>query len=249
MSKANALISKRLAKKGPSEKMQKMAEISARGDRSSFSGIFGLGELTNNEREHIEAILHEFSTGKENIEGDLSELLSITSEVKAINNQAALLHGERIKKAHEVLIKYKEGAFTTWLMATYGNRQTPYNFLQYFNFYTEMPKELHKQIETMPRQAIYTLASRPGSLSIKQKIVESYSGETKAEMLSQIREAFPLSEEDGRKKPIGEEVATTLERLCNKLQKRKAVITKAKKRDIFALIEELEELVDVCPLR
>lgn len=77
----------------------------------------------------------QFSSGEGNLTLDLAELSLITSEVKAINNQAAILHGERIKKAQTLLKSYQEGAFSAWLNATYGNRQTPYNLMQYYEFF------------------------------------------------------------------------------------------------------------------
>ena len=103
------------------------------------------------------------------LSNDLNHLISLTSEVKAINNQAALLHGERIKKAHQILTRYRDGAFTAWLMAAYGNRQTPYNLMQYYEFCEAMPKQLASKIELMPRQAIYVFASREGEPRKKSK--------------------------------------------------------------------------------
>lgn len=182
--------------------MQMLAERSAAGERNSFSGLFGLSELTEQEKSKIETLLEEFSTGKENLSQDLSELTQITSEVKAINHQAALLHGERIKKANDILKKYKDGAFTGWLIATYGNRQTPYNLLQYYEFYEALPKPLKPKAETMPRQAIYTLASREGEFEKKLGVVEGYAGETKTALLALIRELFPLKSHDKRRQNL-----------------------------------------------
>ena len=90
---------------------------------------------------------------------DLEFLTTITSEVKAINNQAIILHGERIKQCTRTfLTKYRDGAFSAWLISTYGNRQTPYNFLQYYEFYQSLNLELQKRMDDMPRQVVlYTL--------------------------------------------------------------------------------------------
>lgn len=249
MSNVNQLLSKRLNKNEKSSKMAEMAKQSARGNLSSFSGIFTVSELNQGEKDFIEAILYEYSNGKGSINTDFSELVSITSEVKAINHQAALLHGERIKKAHAILTNYQEGAFSAWLIATYGNRQTPYNFLQYYEFYSLMPKVLHPQIEAMPRQAVYTLASRDGELEKKQEIVEKYNGETKSEVLHLIRETFPLAEHDKRKRSIGEGTINSLYRIIHNVKSRHARITKSQKRVIFELIDELKEWVDECKTR
>lgn len=245
MSDVNALLSTRMKKNSKSSKMAQMGRDSALGNLTSFSGLFGVTELSRNEKDFLEAILHEYTSGEENFSADLRSLIAITSEVKAINNQAAMLHGERIKKVQTILTKYRDGAFTTWLIAAYGNRQTPYNFLQYYEFHQAMPKALRPQIELMPRQAIYTLASREGSLEKKKKIVQNYDGETKGEMLSIIRETFPLANKDKRSQNFGDTTIQGLNRLCVALQKQsRPVITKKQKETIFDLINELIDLVE-----
>ena len=143
----------------------------------------------------------------------MKSLSAITSEVKAIGNQAAILHGERIKRAQNVLKKYRDGAFSSWLIATYGNRQTPYNFLQYFEFYSKMPKSLQQKVDAMPRQAVYALATRNCDQGEKAKIVENYKGETKKQLLEMIRERFPLADKDKRASNPTEQVLMTLKLL------------------------------------
>jgi hypothetical protein len=228
--------------------MAQMSKQSASGNLTGFSGIFSVTELNDHEKDFLEAILNEYSDGNTNISEDLTSLISITSEVKAINNQAAILHGERIKKAHNLLTKYKEGAFTSWIIAAYGNRQTPYNFMQYYEFYQAMPKQLRLQIESMPRQAIYTLASREGTIEKKKKIVENYKGETKAEILNIIRETFPLSLDDKRRPSAGETAINGLQRLCNHFSKPYIVISKKQKKSILDLIDYLRNIVEECDM-
>lgn len=249
MASVNALLSKRMKKSEKSSKMTEMAKRSANGNMTSFSGIFSVTELNQSEKEYLEALLHEFSRGSETVSADLDSLVLLTSEVKAINNQAAILHGERIKKAQDILKNYKDGAFTAWLIAAYGNRQTPYNFLQYYEFYSALPRTLQPQIEAMPRQAVYSLASREGPWDKKQEIVEKYAGETKAEMISLIRQTFPLPEKDKRKENIGESALRSLTRLITQVRSRSATITKAQKNEIFEMMELLYELVEQCKTR
>lgn len=225
--------------------MEKMAEQSSSGHLTSFSGVFNITDISTHEKEALEHILHEYSHGTENISGDLTSLISITCEVKAITNQAILLHGERIKKAHKILTTYKDGAFSAWLMTIYGNRQTPYNFLQYYEFFNLMPPLLHPKIELMPRQAIYTLASREGSLNQKQTIVENYKGESKQEVLNLIREIFPLDDSDKRKQNPGETTIQMLRRLQNNLSKKSLRLTKNQKEEIVELLKTLQEFVSV----
>ena len=147
MAKVNSLLSERL--KLPLEKLSKMtnlAEMSSSGHLSSFSGVFKVSELSDKEQEQLRFLLEEYGEGQD-IGQDFTSLSAITSEVKAINNQAAILHGERIKKAQELLKKYREGAFTFWLIQTYGNRQTPYNFLQYYELYQSLPHILLSKLD------------------------------------------------------------------------------------------------------
>lgn len=243
MANVNALLAERLKKKEQSGKMEKMAKQSSTGNLTSFSGVFNIAELSDKEKELLQAILMQYSQGDENIKNDLSTLISITSEVKAITNQAVLLHGERIKKAQTLLKKYQEGAFTSWLNATYGNRQTPYNFLQYYEFSHAMPGTLRPLIEQMPRQAVYTLATRDAPLSQKQKFIESYKGETKQELLDKIRELFPLDEEDKRKQSFGESTILTLKKLSTHLTRKKVQLSKKQKSEIQTLLDSLYELI------
>lgn len=191
-----------------------LTELAEKGNQLSPSGNFYTAPLSNSEKDNIFRILKDFQSFEDyDTEKDLTDLLSITSEVKAITNQAVMLHGERIKKAQIILKNYKEGAFSAWLVSTYGNRQTPYNFLQYYEFYTSMPTDLHGVLDLMPRQAIYTLASRAGEQQRKQLIVKEYNGETKQEILQKIRKEFPLDRDDKRLPNIANQAISSLKRM------------------------------------
>lgn len=243
MSNVNTLLSERLKKGNQSSKMAVMAKQSANGNLTSFSGVFSVSELSDGEKEFLESLLKEYALKEEHVDDDLPGLISITSEVKAINNQASILHGERIKKAHTILTRYRDGAFTAWMIAAYGNRQTPYNFMQYYEFYEAMPKPLRPQIELMPRQAVYTLASRDGSIEKKKKVVENYKGETKNELLSMIRELFPLASDDRRKQNIGESAILSLKRLRTLLDNKKTTLTRSQKQVLSDLLDEIRRLL------
>ena len=246
MSNVNSLISERLKKNNQTSKMSALAKQSASGNLTSFSGIFSVSDLSEKEKELLSNLLREYATGTEDLDFDFNILASITSEVKAINNQAAILHGERIKKAQAILTRYRDGAFTSWLIAAYGNRQTPYNFLQYFEFYEKLPKTLRPQIEAMPRQAVYTLASREAPIEKKQKFVESYNGETKAELLIKIRELFPLEEADKRAQNFGETTIQHLKKLSSVLERKNVSISRSQKAIIYDLLDNLREIVSDC---
>lgn len=197
MSKLNSLLNLRL--KSKTSKLNTLAKRAQSGKLSSFSGVFKISELNKKEKGEILKILEKFQISEEfDLKKDHEELIQISSEVKAITNQAVILHGERIKKAQALLKNYKEGAFSAWLIFTYGNRQTPYNFLQYFELYSSLPNHLKDKLNLMPRQAIYSLASRSGNQEEKEKIINDYKGETKIELLNVIRKIFPLDKNDKR---------------------------------------------------
>jgi hypothetical protein len=199
--------------------MSEMAKQAGNGTLNSFASIFSVTELSEQEREGLADLLESFAPeeGTKNAAKDLQELSALTMELKAITNQAAILHGERIKRAQQIFTQYRDGAFTAWLITTYGNRQTPYNFLMYYEFYQALPQPLRLRIENMPRQAIYTLASRDGELNKKQRIIEDYKGETKNELLALIRLKFPLANEDKRKADPVDAAIKELRKVCETL--------------------------------
>jgi hypothetical protein len=245
MSKFNDLLNLRFRQKEQaSSKMTALVERATNGDLSSFSGVFRVTALNPTETSMLESILKSYRQNESfDVDQDLRLLSTITSEVKAITNQAVILHGERIKRAQEILKNYKDGAFTAWLFATYGNRQTPYNFLQYYEFYTQMPQALHTKIDQMPRQVIYSLASRNGDLFKKEEIVRNYEGQTKQELLNLIRLEFPLDETDKRLPNLADHAITFLKRAREMLKKKICVPSSAEKEIIQDLIAQLHELI------
>lgn len=239
----NSLLEQRLKKNPQTSKMSEMARRSVEGNLSSFNGIFSVSELQPHEKELLNTILVEHATNSENVAHDLQSLISITSEVKAITNQSAILHGERIKNAHSILTRYRDGAFTAWLLAAYGNRQTPYNFMQYYDFYENLPKLLRPKLEAMPRQAAYTLASRQAPVPEKQEIVASYKGQSKSQLLEQIRERFPLEPSDKRNSNPGETLIKTLSRINSLLERKRVSLTKSQKQVINQLVDQIKERI------
>ncbi len=224
--------------------MAALVEKANKGDLSSFSGVFRVAPLNASEKNRVQSILEEYREDASfDVEADVELLSAITSEVKAIANQAVILHGERIKRAQTLLKKYKEGAFTAWLYVTYGNRQTPYNFLQYYEFYTAMPSAVHSLIDQMPRQVIYSLASRSGSLHRKEEIVKSYQGESKQVLLQKIREEFPLSEEDKRGTELSHAVFSALKKAQSLLKNPLCSLKRGEKQELRDLLAEIQHLI------
>ena len=145
------------------------------------------------------------------------------------------------KKAQEYPKKYRDGAFSAWLINTYGNRQTPYNFLQYYEFYLQLSPTLHLKLDAMPRQAVYTLASRDAPFEQKEELLKNYNGETKNEVLTLIRKTFPLDDRDGRKEDLGEQAVTTLKKLEELFTQKRFHPTNDQKLEIQRLLSTLTE--------
>lgn len=180
------------------EKVKELARTSSSGARSSFEGIFTSQELSDQEKIALQDLLKRYQTKDSSLTKDFEQLKELHVEVKAITKQAIILHGERIEKAQAILKSYKDGAFSAWLTHTYGNRQTPYNLLQYYTLWKQLSLQEREQMEQIPRQAIYTLASRDADLERKLTFIRSYQGETKQELLEMIRQSFPLNHQDRR---------------------------------------------------
>jgi len=243
MANINSILQARTKQTQNTAKIKAMSKQSANGSLTSFSGIFSVSELSAFEKEKLTNLLQTYAEEDQEIDKDLEALISLTCEVKAINNQAAILHGERIKKAHQILTPYKDGAFTAWLISTYGNRQTPYNLMQYYEFCEAMPKNLREQIEWMPRQAVYVLATRTGEWKIKQEIVEKYQGETKSQMLEIIRLKFPLDKEDKRQPKLSTKFISHLDKLCRQLEMQPAKFSLSQKKEIKKYLQKLHLLL------
>jgi hypothetical protein len=243
MSDVKSMLSKRFEKGShKTTKMDQLAAQTSSGALSSFAGVFKVNSLTEKEKTILEELLKNYSHETQEISSDLESLSSITSEVKAINNQAIILHGERIKKAQIILKQYRDGAFSAWLMTTYGNRQTPYNFLQYYELYTTLSEALQKAIDLMPKQVIYTLASREASLEEKKKFILGYKGESKNELLAQLRDVFPLDEEDLRKTKPSQKILQELNKLISLCSKKTFRPTLEEKEELLHLLDQLRLL-------
>lgn len=246
MSKFNDLLNLRFKTKETQQpKVSALVERATNGDLSSFSGVFRITALNEKEKADIEQILKNFRLNEAyDVDVDLKALTAITSEVKAITNQAVILHGERIKRAQDILKKYRDGAFTAWLYATYGNRQTPYNFLQYYEFYAMLPQTLHAKLDQMPRQAVYSLASRNGSFERKEAIVRNYNGQAKQELLQLIRLEFPLDEEDKRHPNFAFHAIAFLRKAKEMMKNPLCVPSEEEKKQLNNLLLQLQVLLD-----
>lgn len=245
MAKVNSLLSQRF--KMATEKLSKMTtlvERSSSGNLSSFSGVFRVAPLNEKENASLENLLSQYKNESQEIGEDLFQLCALTAEVKAINNQAIILHGERIKKAQNILKNYRDGAFSAWLIAAYGNRQTPYNFLQYYELHCTLPNDLHPKLDEMPRQAVYSLASREGDNAQKELIIKNYDGQPKQALLELIRQTFPLAENDRRAQDKGEIAIKDLKRVRSQLATSNFTLAVAQKTELLKILKELKTLIE-----
>lgn len=246
-SSASAFLQKAVTLPQENNSFKESFEVKAPAATSSFRGMFGEGELSESEKNKLKRILQDYNdahlTDEGRLEEDLDTLSKITTEIKAISNQSILLHGERIKKAQTVLKSYKEGAFTQWLITTYGNRQTPYSILQYYELYQSLPTPTRPLIENLPKKAAYVLASREGSLDKKLEIIKNCQGEKQSDIILHIQAVFPAAEADKRRRtPNPSYVLDEIERQISKLEQRAQPFSSGHKmriRDITARLKAL----------
>lgn len=163
-------------------------------DFNSFNSVFGKYTLQEGEIRAIEKLVVEYSnpmlTSDEKALEDLKEMKLITAEIRSIGKQSLILVGERVFKAREILKHYQEGGFTRWLLETFGCRRTGYNYLNYFEFYKELPDgRLKEEFSGFPQKFAYKLASRKGDMSVKLAIMRDYP---LAEMDKALDEKLPL---------------------------------------------------------
>ena len=239
MSKFNSFLTGRF-KTTNKDKMNALVERSTSGNLSSFAGIFQLVPISEKEESSLQQLLEKYQTEEASVIEDLRLLTAITSEVKAISSQAVILHGERIKRAQDLLKKYQDGAFSAWLLATYGNRQTPYNFLQYYELYRSLPNQLQGIISEMPRQAIYSLSSRSISQEEKEAFITAYQGENKTTLLEKLRQNYPLPEKDKRNGKKTEQIIYLLKKGLHLLQSKQGSPNSIERTEIKKLIDALQ---------
>ncbi|MCK4934937.1 MAG: CT583 family protein [Simkaniaceae bacterium] len=244
MSEINSILAERLKSHGEHKsKMSELAHLSSEGKLSSFSGVFQVANLSLKDASSIEELLSKYKGENCDLKSDLESLTTLTSEIKAITNQAVILHGQRIKKAQEILKNYTDGAFSAWLVQTYGNRQTPYNFLQYFELYSRLAPPLREKMDEMPRQAVYSLSSRKGPQKSKEQFISEYQGENKRILLEKLRRTFPLAKEDKRAQNLLENVIKDLQRASVKLEQIRDPLSKIQKQELSIIIEKIKKQI------
>jgi len=107
-----------------------------------------------------------------------------------------------------------------------------------------MPQTMHPLIDQMPRQAIYSLASRSGPMERKEEIVKGYTGQPKQELLRIIRTEFPLPEDDKRGGSLSVNILSFLKRARDSLKNSNWTPKEDEKQLIRNLLAQLQKLVE-----
>jgi hypothetical protein len=95
----------------------------------------------------------------------------------------------------------------------------------------------------MPRQAVYTLASRQGALDVKERFILDYQGESKSELLAKIRMLFPLNEKDHRKENYSAKVIRETKKLLELFKSPQLNPSSDETEELILLINKLRTLV------
>ncbi|MEM7175220.1 MAG: CT583 family protein [Chlamydiota bacterium] len=191
--KARALFSKQKDKKKADFKEAFEVRSKPKTPLDAFLETDKLSETEEKQIENLVSVRYKTrQVKKSQVKADVESLLNLSSQIRSITKQSLILHGERVAKGQEILKKYKRGAFSAWLEFTYGNRQTPYNFLYYYNLYRELPTQIKPFYQKIPYKAAYLLGAREGSLEKKIKVIEgNYKAKAK-DLLVLIDKLFPL---------------------------------------------------------
>lgn len=216
---------------------------------NNFSAVFDTKPLEKDEAEQIEKLLADNTLNDfisfEQLEKDKANLKSITAEIKAIGKQGAILMGERVHRANELLKSYKDGTFTKWLEVTFGTRKTGYNLMNYYALYNELPnEELRQKFKKIPQRAAYILASRKAdNIETKAEIIDQYYNLGPQELVDVIQEKLPLSSNDKRcNKGNASKLIDSIHDSIKKLQACKDSLTNEDRSSLFELVKMLTSL-------
>lgn len=240
MKKTSSLLEKRFEKSN-TEKIKALVQERSQGNLPPLTKFEKKLVLPKQELEQLFELLKKYTLNETSpLKEDLSLLSDLTAEIKTINHQAILLHGERIKKAQSILKNYKDGAFSSWLIISYGNRQTPYNFLSYYELYIKLSPVFKELLEQMPKHLAYTLALKQGPIEKKEKILESYNTTNKSNILSLIRTSFPLNKNDARQYSSGETITRLLSKVLEELKNPSTRLNKNEINKLHELLKKIE---------
>lgn len=216
---------------------------------NSFNSVFDIKPLDAIESVKIEKLLFENNLSREatdeEIKKDAKELQSLTADIKAIGRQGAVLIGERVFQAMQILKPYKNGTFTKWLESTFGAKKTGYNCLAYFELYSGLPDDdLREKFKKIPLRSAYILASREGEPKIKEEIIRECHELGHHELITMIQKRLPISPKDKRSYSMdNNKLISKIHDIFLILLERKESLAEKDKESILELKELAEEIL------
>lgn len=213
---------------------------------NSFQSTFDHQPLSASEKQAIKGIIQPYSESivSEQVDKDFQEIVDITAQIRSINKQGLILIGERLEHTRSIFTRYGQRAFNEWLIYTFGSRRTPYNILAYYHFFKQLPSnKLQQKMKQLPVQVVYTLATRPGDIQLKQQFVSNFTGQSQKELLKEISALFPIQK---RSKDCHKRIESNiklLEDIASQLSKDQTYITQYDKKNIKTILESIQELI------
>lgn len=215
---------------------------------SSFQSVFDTKPLDEKEALALEKLLVDnYQPGgdaptEEQVQVDVEQLKRLTAEIRAIGKQGVVLMGERVYKARDLLKLYRDGTFTKWLEAAFGNRKTGYNLLSYYELHKDLPPQLRENLKRIPQRCAYILASRDGAFETKQEILRQYSDLPLKELDLLIKDRLPAAKGDRRtRKSSNAKLIEGLKEIAYRLEARKAELTE---QEIDEVLEQARVIMD-----
>jgi len=219
---------------------------------NALRSIFDIQKLEESEDIQLQKLLvEEILPGlrsEEQLAQDLDVLRRLTAEVKSISKQGALLVGERIYQARELLKNYGDGrtSFNRWIQLTFSNsRRTAFNALAYFEFHRALPDEgLRSMLKRMPNKAAYVLAAREGSIEAKADIIREYHQQKAEEIIPVIQDKLPAAQDKKKlSKDASSQLILKILTMSRRLTLRKNYLSALNKAELEEIIHILQSML------
>jgi hypothetical protein len=212
---------------------------------NAFKTIFNIQSLDHTDSDLIEKLILENCDVEEEAQEVTRQIQQITIEVRGILKEGALLLGERIYKAREILKRHNKNknSFTEWLKIAFSNsRSTAYNALSYYEFHSLLPSDHLKDLfRKCPHKAAYILSAREGGIAQKIDILRKHSHLKSEEIIDIIDEELPLPHSDQRKRQDNDLLLINKIRGClHRLEKHKSHFS----HEVRVQMSELREFIN-----
>lgn len=215
---------------------------------NTFNSIFETKPLDEAEASKIVQLVEygrSDDVEQEQAERDANNLKQITAEIKAIGKQGAILLGERVHRARELLKPYKDGTFTRWLESAFGTRKTGYNVLSYYELHQALPPTAREKFKSLQQRTAYILASRSGDIEVKAEIVANHHNKPHEELVTLIREKLPADADDKRAAKVSiARLLSSIELNVTKLRDNMDSITPSDREQVATYAKWMEELIN-----